>query len=137
MTMQQPEFGKPCSCASGVDALVCNCSGMTPLDSAALELLQVAFQDSVDFGDLAQAAAAFLLQWHRTGRPAEQLFPPVDSRPIPNGAHRSVRGSKGFYTVCNHGGRLFCDCPSFAFSKEPQSCKHVLGLAPAQYGKKG
>jgi hypothetical protein len=68
--------------------------------------------------------------------PALQLHPLPDDRPIPNGAHRSVKGSRGWYTVCNHGGRLFCDCPSFAFSKEPQSCKHVRGLVPAQYGKR-
>lgn len=69
--------------------------------------------------------------------PSLQLFPLPDKHPIPNGAHRSTRGSNGWYTVCNHGGRLFCDCPSFAFSKEPQTCKHLRGIQPARYDKKG
>lgn len=65
--------------------------------------------------------------------PALQLFPLPDALPLPNGAHRSVRGSRGWYTICNHGGRLACDCPAFAFSKEPQTCKHLRGLRPAIY----
>jgi len=68
--------------------------------------------------------------------PALQLFPLLDGLPLPNGAHRSVRGSRGWYTVCNHGGRLACDCPAFAFSQEPQTCKHLRGLRPATYGQK-
>jgi hypothetical protein len=49
---------------------------------------------------------------------------------VPDGEHRSVKGSKGtYYTVCNHNGQLFCDCPAYIFSRAPKFCKHLRGIA--------
>jgi hypothetical protein len=68
--------------------------------------------------------------------PTAPLHPTLDGRPIPNGAHRSVKGSKGrWYTVCNHGGQLFCDCPAFAFANPPKPCKHIRELRAEEYGE--